>query len=298
MVDDQKGQKNRRELRSVVEEFQGTLLKIRKDYRAAMITSKRTIDTSSMSNRAELFTTTAMKDNRDVNEKVTEDAVMKANNDVTESLQRTLGLMQNELERSVLASQMLGASTKTMRDASSTHDRLTSAMDTSKQLITALQKADWLDRLNIFFGLGFFFLVTLFILKERLVDRSVRIAFWWTKYLPSGKPPIPVATFSNSVTSSETATVASIVLATVTASITSIASVITSTPVGSSTLSTSVDSPVAETSIVSSSSTLGSIISEFLAEPSGFSDGVEPLVASEAETQSVVSITSDARDEL
>lgn len=33
---------------------------------------------------------------------------MKANNDVTESLQRTLGLMQNELERSVLASQMLG----------------------------------------------------------------------------------------------------------------------------------------------------------------------------------------------
>ena len=38
-----------------------------------------------------------------------EDALMKANNDVTEALQRTINLMQGELERSVLSTQMLGS---------------------------------------------------------------------------------------------------------------------------------------------------------------------------------------------
>jgi protein transport protein SEC20 len=33
---------------------------------------------------------------------------MKVNNDVTEALQRTVNLMQGELERSVLSTQMLG----------------------------------------------------------------------------------------------------------------------------------------------------------------------------------------------
>lgn len=37
-----------------------------------------------------------------------EDALMKANNDVTEGLRRTINLMQGELERSVLSTQMLG----------------------------------------------------------------------------------------------------------------------------------------------------------------------------------------------
>jgi len=38
-----------------------------------------------------------------------EDVLMKANNDVTEALQRTINLMQGELERSVLSTQMLGS---------------------------------------------------------------------------------------------------------------------------------------------------------------------------------------------
>lgn len=39
---------------------------------------------------------------------ISEDALMQATNDVTEALQRTIGLMQGELERSVLSSQLLG----------------------------------------------------------------------------------------------------------------------------------------------------------------------------------------------
>ena len=40
---------------------------------------------------------------------------MKANNDVTEALQRTIGLMQKELEQSVLSSQLLGSCTSFSR---------------------------------------------------------------------------------------------------------------------------------------------------------------------------------------
>lgn len=51
-------------------------------------------------------------------------------------------------------------------------------------LITALEKSDWLDRVLILAALLFFFLVVLFILKQRILDRSIRIAFWWTRFIP------------------------------------------------------------------------------------------------------------------
>ena len=77
------------------------------------------------------------------------------------------------------------ASTASLKATSTTHDILTGLLGASKQLVTALGKADWLDRLLIFACLAFFVLVVLFILKQRIVDRGLRIAFWWTRLLPS-----------------------------------------------------------------------------------------------------------------
>src|SRR5258708_6006748 len=127
---------------------------------------------------------------------------MKANNDVTDALRRTVSLMQGELERSVLSTQLLGmhiflflkrqnieqllidASSTSLKSTSSTHDRLTDLMSTSKQLVTVLEKTDWLDRMLLLSAFAFFLLVVLFIVKERVIDRSLRIAFWWTRFLP------------------------------------------------------------------------------------------------------------------
>jgi protein transport protein SEC20 len=92
--------------------------------------------------------------------------------------------MQKELERSVLTSQMLENSA-TLRSTSSQHDTLSSVMHTSKQLVTALEKSDWLDRVLILSGFFFFIMVVLFILKQRIVDRGIRLAFWWTRFIPS-----------------------------------------------------------------------------------------------------------------
>lgn len=54
----------------------------------------------------------------------------------------------------------------------------------SKQLVTALEKADRMDKLLIMAALMFFFLVVLFILKQRVIDRGIRIALFWTRFIP------------------------------------------------------------------------------------------------------------------
>ncbi|KAH9855337.1 Sec20-domain-containing protein [Lenzites betulinus] len=183
-VEDQRTERARRELRQIVEEFKTTLASLRKDMRAAVLASKRAIDSQQVSRREELLRSSAVSEKQTLNEKVTEDALMKANNDVTEALHRTIGLMQGELERSVLSTQLLESSTAALKSTSTTHDVLSSLMSTSKHLITALEKSDWLDRLVVLAALAFFVLVVLFILKQRLVDRGLRIALWWTRFVP------------------------------------------------------------------------------------------------------------------
>ncbi|KAJ6488034.1 Sec20-domain-containing protein, partial [Mycena sanguinolenta] len=185
LVDDQKGSKNRRELKAIVDDFNENLANLRRESRTALLESKRTIDSLSKSNREELLSSSAVSEKRDSNnEKVTDDALMAASDNVTEALQRTMALMEGELKRSVLSAQMLADSTATLRSTSSAHDTLTGVMDTSKQLITALEKSDWLDRVLIFAALLFFILVVLFILKQRIFDRGIRMALWWTRFVP------------------------------------------------------------------------------------------------------------------
>ncbi|KAF9453589.1 Sec20-domain-containing protein [Macrolepiota fuliginosa MF-IS2] len=184
-IEDQQGEKARRELEMAVNEMRDTLSQLRRDTRGALLASKRAIDSrNARAVREELFQSAALKEKQNLNEKVTDDVLMKANDDVTETLRRTINLMQGELERSVLTTQMLNESTATLRATSQTHDTLNSLMLTSKQLITALEKADWLDRIVILSAFMFFVLVVLFILKQRFIDRGLRIALWWTRFIP------------------------------------------------------------------------------------------------------------------
>ncbi len=94
--------------------------------RAALLASKRAIDSKASSNREELQRSWVLKQTKAgsdggatyVTEPMflssisynyrEEDAVIKAQADVTDALRRTMGLMQKELERSVLSTQMLG----------------------------------------------------------------------------------------------------------------------------------------------------------------------------------------------
>jgi protein transport protein SEC20 len=83
--------------------------------------------------------------------------------------------MQAELERSVLTTQILDSSTVTLRSTSLQHDACPLPDNSS------LEKSDWVDRiLTIISGFVFFLLVVLFILKQRIIDRGLKIALWWT----------------------------------------------------------------------------------------------------------------------
>ncbi|EGO03802.1 hypothetical protein SERLA73DRAFT_175454 [Serpula lacrymans var. lacrymans S7.3] len=187
-VEDQCSDNGRRELRKIVNELTNSLASIKKESRAALLISKRAIDARGYSNREELLrsSSSSVQEKQISNGGAGDDALMKANNDVTAALQRTLGLMQKELEQSVLSAQMLESSTATLRSTSTTHDMLTNMLGTSKQLITALEDTDWLDRLILIFALSFFFLVVLFILSQRVIGRGLQIAFWWTRFIPFG----------------------------------------------------------------------------------------------------------------
>ena len=88
-VDDQKSERDRRELRRVVEEFRESLARygrvsfsvypitpmyhlysMKQESRAALLASKRAIDAQGLSNREELLRSSAVREKQDLNEKV------------------------------------------------------------------------------------------------------------------------------------------------------------------------------------------------------------------------------------
>ncbi|KAF9511987.1 hypothetical protein BS47DRAFT_1128438 [Hydnum rufescens UP504] len=164
---------------------------LKKAYRSALLTSKRAIDAQVRSHRDELMQSSAISStpepSRNKGPGTSEDALMNANAAVTDTLRRTTQLMHQEIERSVLSTQMLEESTRTLSMTSDLYTMFGSLMDTSKTLVTALEKSDWLDRLLILSSLAFFLLVVAYILKKRIIDKGIWLAFWWIKYLPLGK---------------------------------------------------------------------------------------------------------------
>ncbi|WVQ68140.1 uncharacterized protein L199_006346 [Kwoniella botswanensis] len=104
-----------------------------------------------------------------------DDELQTKTNEVTVALRRTTELMQTELEKSVLSIQTLESSTQTLLSTSSLYDRYTSLLDLSGQLVKAIEKADFLDRIIIFSALGLFFLVVGFIFKRRILDKTVGV---------------------------------------------------------------------------------------------------------------------------
>ncbi|KAG8947150.1 hypothetical protein FRC04_011002 [Tulasnella sp. 424] len=187
LVDDQVTEKDRLKVADWVEETTEMIQHVKKDYRAALLTSKRNIDTQSKSYRDELLRSSvvASSSKPSSSEKLRgDDALMKASNDVTEAFRRTTTLMQQELERSVLTQQIFDESSRTLSATSDLYTSFSTLLNTSKSLVTALERSDTLDRLLITASLLLFFTVVAYIVKKRVVDKGLGLAFWWLKYLP------------------------------------------------------------------------------------------------------------------
>ncbi|CAE6419543.1 unnamed protein product [Rhizoctonia solani] len=186
LAEDQERENERVQVGKWVSELYDELARLKSESRAALLASKRAIDNDARSRRDELLGSAALQEKRAAEaeahkQRATEDKLMAASDDVTEALRRTTRLMQQELERSVLSTQMLQESSNTLRSTTDVYASLDNLMDISQVLIKALQRADWMDRIIIGLSFSVFLLTMAYIVKKRVLDRSSK--FTTTKEL-------------------------------------------------------------------------------------------------------------------
>ncbi|KAL1411317.1 Protein transport protein sec20 [Vanrija albida] len=147
------------------------------EFRAALVESKRAI--AAFSRRHELLEPGEAPKTEPVASVAGDDALQTKTNEVTDALRRTTQLLQAELERSVLSTQMLDESTRTIKSTHSLYDNYAALLSTSTALVRALERADWWDRALILGALAFFLLCVAYVLKRRVLDRVGGAAVWW-----------------------------------------------------------------------------------------------------------------------
>ncbi|AAW43724.1 hypothetical protein CNBE4000 [Cryptococcus deneoformans B-3501A] len=171
-----------------VEGIEREYIRLKSDFRRAMIDSKKAL-ASRQSRAHELSLKSDLEPNSSTDETTRggeaksaaelgiggDDELQTKTNEVTVALRRTTALMQTELERSVLSVQMLESSTQTMTLTQSLYETYSSLLTSSAQLVRALEKADTMDRLIIFAALFFFLCVVGWVIKRRVLDRTVGV---------------------------------------------------------------------------------------------------------------------------
>ncbi|KAI5478449.1 Sec20 family protein [Pseudohyphozyma bogoriensis] len=189
-VDDLDKARDRRAGIGHVEKVQTTLTSLTQAYRDAVLASKREMDAiAAMSPRDQLFLSTSSSKGRAPKTETfasPDDALMSATADVTEGLRRTMQLMQQELDKSLVSNEILEASTATMQMTSDQYSTFSTLLETSKALIKTLEQADFLDRLIILFAFIFFGLCCAFIIKRRILDKGLRVAGALTRAVARG----------------------------------------------------------------------------------------------------------------
>lgn len=184
LVEDLDTEKERVKGRTIVLQWADSYTRLKKEARVAALSSKKVVDQSAKSRRDELIGSAVYNPGKQDDEKI-DDALMRTTVNLTDALRRTEERLRSELDRSMLSTQLLTSQTATLKQTTEAHSQLTSLLDTSKNLIVALERTDWLDRMLIIGALAVFLLACGWIIKVRVFDRAVRIAFWWVKWMPS-----------------------------------------------------------------------------------------------------------------
>lgn len=104
-----------------------------------------------------------------------DDNIHTASQDVTTALERTLGLLSQELEKSSFSSQLLDESSQSLTSISLEYTSFSSLIKSSTHLIKTMERADFYDRLMVFASFAFFLLCVGYILKRRIWDNGISI---------------------------------------------------------------------------------------------------------------------------
>ncbi|TPX49128.1 hypothetical protein SeLEV6574_g01648 [Synchytrium endobioticum] len=139
--------------------------------RKAIITANRNIQLQAEADRKNLITVSnasAEAHAARIMKLASQDAVVSASNDLTESMREALKLMSEEVQKSAESTQVLTSSTDTLAKTSQQYTALGSAIDSSKRLVTSMSRRDLIDRGLIVFGLVIFLAVVAHIVKKRV----------------------------------------------------------------------------------------------------------------------------------
>ncbi|KAI9282265.1 Sec20-domain-containing protein [Sporodiniella umbellata] len=172
-------------------EYEHQLRQLKTTSRQAILNTKKRIESSEKKNREELFGRTIKHDQefieqfelkqRGMHRGQQDEAILRASSDVTDALRRTTTLMQQELEKSTISATMLAESSRTLNGTYSEYQSLGDLVKISKKVISQLEASDWLDRIMLLLGLGFFCLVVLYIIKKRTWDVGISWVGWLTQ---------------------------------------------------------------------------------------------------------------------
>ncbi|KNE93948.1 hypothetical protein PSTG_12747 [Puccinia striiformis f. sp. tritici PST-78] len=157
LADECEDEKTRSHALKIVQEYSNRFTRLKAKFRSISLKLKRT-NTTHQSQRAEL-----LKGSSTTNSSESDPS---SSSDVTKSLQNTLEIMRQELDRSVMSTHLLEQQTSTLQSTSDQYMNFGGLMKTSKALISSLKRAETL----IFFGL-----VCLYILEKRILDKGVSI---------------------------------------------------------------------------------------------------------------------------
>ncbi|CUA73399.1 hypothetical protein RSOLAG22IIIB_05291 [Rhizoctonia solani] len=302
LAEDQERENERVQVGKWVSELFDELARLKSESRAALLASKRAIDNDARSRRDELLGSAALQEKRAAEaeahkQRATEDKLMAASDDVTEALRRTTRLMQQELERSVLSTQMLQESSKTLRSTTDVYTNLDNLMDVSQVLIKALQRADWMDRIIIGLSFGVFLLTMAYIVKSRVVDRAITVATLPLRLMGAGSSKVTTTQSLLAQTTTTAKTLATSLATTTTQTETASTSTALDT-LASSATSTLLDTLSSATSIPSAIESISSICSDATCEATESATTVSSAVADAVSTIASSVLPTLAHEEL
>ncbi|CAO3591412.1 unnamed protein product [Absidia cylindrospora] len=179
LADEEDCQATKNQILNRLGEYETQYRQLQVTSRQAILKSKQRIQQKEQETREALFgkkrtdgghNFTEEYELRQRNSRGNDESLLRATSSVTEALQRTSTLMQQELEISSYSASTLAESSKTLSGTLSEYDNLGSLLTISKRMITHLETSDWFDRLLLLFGVTVFSLVVLYIIKKRTYD--------------------------------------------------------------------------------------------------------------------------------
>lgn len=167
-------------------------------FRTLLLDRESRKQASFASKRVQLLTSNVSQHRKDV---LGNADLLAQSRDANESLLRTRDLIVGELARLGEVGKVLTDDSERIRDVGEEYNAYDGALNTAKGILKNMQRRENTDRMLLGFGLGFFVLVVLYILKRRLMPFFSPLA--WLLEMVVNVLELAAVHFNDAISSSE-----------------------------------------------------------------------------------------------